>query len=86
MKKIPTIIRILILMALAFTATVGILSGPASESCPADVWISILIISKIIGITAAFILCNLYHAWVLADPVIGRFHDLFVNSVNKSRL
>ncbi|MBD5250939.1 MAG: hypothetical protein HDS56_07180 [Barnesiella sp.] len=71
MKKITSAIRIIILLALAFTATFGILSVPADE-CSSQ-WLSDLIASKAIGFGAAVILCVLYSEWSLCDDIVRAF-------------
>ena len=71
MKKITSLARIITLLALAFTATFGILSVPADDASPS--WLTDLIASKAIGFGAAVILCVLYSEWSLCDDVIRAF-------------
>ncbi len=71
MKKITSLTRIIILLALALAATFGILSVPADDASPT--WITELILSKAIGFGAAVILCFLYSEWSLCDDIIRAF-------------
>ena len=62
MKKIFTNYRFYVLLILFVAATLGIMAVPADD-LPMTTWTYCLVSSKIIGFTAAYILCRLFKRW-----------------------